>query len=96
MDVPASMKQDFATLIGGLDRSKAVFAKVPPGLAWYQPLVRTMQGNVADYASVDSLPSFDLFTWFFVVPGALLALLAGYGLWHEHEVTVHRAQPTPA
>jgi hypothetical protein len=73
-----------------------IFAKVPPGLAHYKPLVQTMQANVNDYASVDSLPNFRLFTWFFVIPGVLLMLLAGYGLWHEHEVTVRRTHPTPA
>jgi hypothetical protein len=73
-----------------------VFKQVPAGLAWYKPLVTTMQGNVSDYRSVNSLPNFELFTWFFVVPGILLVLLAGWGLWHEHEVTVRRAHPTPA
>lgn len=97
MEVPTSMKQDFAGLIGMMSANTKVFARVPAGLAWYRPLVRTMQGNVADYSSVDSLPDFRLFTWFFVVPGALLVLLAGYGLWHEHELTIHhRAHPTPA
>ena len=69
---------------------------MPGGLDWYKPLVTTMQGNVQDYKSVDSLPNFNLFTWFFVAPGVLLVLLAGVGLWHEREVTVHRAHPTPA
>jgi hypothetical protein len=92
-----TMSKDFAQLIGLMAGNTQVFAKVPAGLAWYQPLVTTMQGNVSDYQSVDSLPNFNLFTWFFVIPGILLALLAGYGLWHEHEVTVHhRAHPTPA
>lgn len=96
MNVPAAMKQDFANLIGLMSQGTKVFAQVPGGLDWYKPLVTTMQGNVQDYKSVDSLPNFNLFTWFFVVPGALLMLLAGYGLWHEREVTVHRAHPTPA
>jgi hypothetical protein len=73
-----------------------IFKQVPAGLAWYKPLVSTMQGNVSDYSSVDNLPTFNLFMWFFVVPGSLLVLLAGWGLWHEHELTVHRAHPTPA
>jgi hypothetical protein len=74
-----------------------VFAQVPAGLAWYKPLVTTMQGNVADYKSVNSLPSFKLFTWFFVIPGILLVLVSGFGLWEEREhVHVHRAHPTPA
>jgi hypothetical protein len=91
-----AMQQDFAQLIGLMAANTSVFAQVPAGLAWYKPLVTTMQGNVNDYAQVNSLPSFRLFTWFFVVPGVLLVLLAGYGLWQEHEVTVHRAHPTPA
>jgi hypothetical protein len=73
-----------------------IFKQVPAGLAWYKPLVTTMQGNVSDYKSVNSLPDFNLFTWFFVVPGILLVLLAGWGLWHEHEVAVHQPHPTPA
>jgi len=97
MNVPVAMKQDFAGLIGMMAANTKIFARVPAGLTWYHPLVTTMQGNVSDYQSVNSLPNFNLFTWFFVIPGLLLALLAGYGLWHEHEVTVHRrAHPTPA
>lgn len=75
-----------------------IFRQVPAGLAWYKPLVTTMQGNVNDYAAVNALPSFRLFTWFFVIPGVLLMLIAGFGLWDErHERVVHRhAHPTPA
>lgn len=91
-----TMSQDFAQLIGLMSQNTQVFARVPGGLDWYKPLVTTMQGNVQDFESVDSLPNFKLFTWFFVVPGALLMLLAGYGLWHEREVTVRRANPTAA
>jgi hypothetical protein len=58
-----------------------VFSKVDAGLAHYKPLVDTMQANVDNYADVDSLPSFRLFTWFFVIPGALLVLLAGTALF---------------
>lgn len=29
-----------------------IFKQVPAGLAWYKPLVSTMQGNVSDYSSV--------------------------------------------
>lgn len=39
-----------------------------------------MQANVTNYQQVDSLPSFGLFTWFFVIPGILLVLLAGVPL----------------
>jgi hypothetical protein len=91
-----TMQKDFAQLIGLMASNTGIFARVPAGLAWYKPLVTTMQANVDNYQQVNSLPSFRLFTWFFVVPGALLVLLAGYGLWHEREVTLHRAHPTPA
>jgi hypothetical protein len=91
-----TMRQDFAQLIGLMASNTKIFAQVPAGLDWYQPLVTTMQGNVNDFRQVNSLPSFRLFTWFFVIPGVLLVLLAGYGLWHEYEVTLHRAHPTPA
>jgi hypothetical protein len=75
-----------------------VFRQVPAGLAWYKPLVTTMQGNVNDFQSVNALPSFRLFTWFFVIPGVLLMLIAGFGLLEERRehVHAHRAHPTPA
>ena len=58
-----------------------VFKNVPPGLAWYKPLVNTMHAQVSNYQKVDSLPNFNLFTWFFMVPGILLVLLSGFGLF---------------
>lgn len=64
-------------LLGNLPQLKHVFAKVPPGLAFYKPLVNTMQANVVNYKELAGLPNFRLFTWFFVVPGILLVLLAG-------------------
>ncbi len=39
-------------------------------------MVATMSDNVDNYDAVAALPSFDLFPWFFVVPGALVAILA--------------------
>jgi hypothetical protein len=90
------MQKQLTPLMPMLKPVLPVFEQVPGGLRWYEPLVTTMQANVSDYASVDSLPNFNLFTWFFVIPGALLMLLAGWGLWHEHELSVHRAHPTPA
>jgi hypothetical protein len=90
------MQKQLTPLMPLLQPVLPIFKQVPAGLAWYKPLVTTMQANVSDYASVDSLPNFNLFAWFFAVPGALLMLLAGWGLWHEHEIAVHRAHPTPA
>jgi hypothetical protein len=76
-----AMQRDFTLLLGTMQRNVGIFSRVPSGLAHYRPLVRTMQGNVSDYEQVNSLPDFRLFTFFFVVPGALLVLLAGYGLF---------------
>jgi hypothetical protein len=39
-----------------------------------------MQANVHNYAQVDSLPNFRLFTWFFEIPGVLIVVLALLGL----------------
>lgn len=93
-----AMMKDFDALIGLMKTNEQIFAQVPAGLKHYQPLVRTMQGNVNDYRQVSSLPSFRLFTWFFVVPGALLILLAGIGLYGgELGATFsHHARPTHA
>lgn len=72
---------------------------MPAGPKHYHPLVTTMQANVSNFEQVNSLPDFRLFTWFFVVPGLLLVLLAGYGLFGprlEARVFHHHARPTPA
>jgi hypothetical protein len=98
-NLPA-MQRDFSGLLGTMQQNVGIFSRVPAGLAHYKPLVRTMQANVTNYKQVNSLPDFRLFTWFFVVPGALLVLLAGYGLfgnpfarWFSFG---HHARPTPA
>jgi hypothetical protein len=98
--LPPSMQQGFGQMLQQAKVDPAVFSRVPAGLAHYKPLVTTMQGNVDNYASVDSLPSFRLFTWFFVIPGVLIALLALAGLFTEgvrfHVPFHHGARPTPA
>ena len=90
----------FGGLLGTMQQNVGISSQVPAGLAHYKPLVTTMQANVGNYKSVTALPSFRLFTWFFVVPGALLVLLAGYGLFGNpfaHSTWFHhRARPTPA
>lgn len=52
----------------------------PAILADMTDLVDRMERNVDSYQAVDALPSFDLFPWFFVVPGLLISLFAGLAL----------------
>jgi len=84
---PAQVQQflgtDFpamAKLLESFPKLVPIFTNVPAGLDAYKPLLTTMQENVHNYAQIDSLPSFNLFTWFFVIPGILLVLLAASGL----------------
>jgi hypothetical protein len=44
-------------------------------------LLRRVHSSVDNYEAVDALPSFTLFPWFFVIPGALIAGLAALALW---------------
>ncbi len=94
------MQRDFGGLLGTMQQNVGVFGQVPAGIAHYEPLVTTMQANVDNYEQVNSLPDFRLFTAFFIVPGALLILLAGYGLFgstlRSRIAFHHHARPTPA
>ncbi len=97
-NMPA-MQRDFNGMIGAMQQNVGIFQQVPAGLAHYQPLVTTMQANVDNYKQVNSLPSFRLFTWFFIIPGVLLMLIAGYGLFGtavKEKMTAHHSHPTPA
>lgn len=94
-----TMQRDFGGLIATMQQNVKIFSQVPAGLTHYKPLVTTMQANVDNYKQVNSLPSFRLFAWFFVVPGVLLILLAGFGLFAEGTTVrgrSHHARPTPA
>ncbi len=44
-------------------------------------LMDEVQGNLGNYQAIAALPSFRLFPWFFVIPGALLAGLGVLVLW---------------
>jgi hypothetical protein len=91
------MQQDFGGLLAVMKQNVGIFQQVPGGLQHYKPLVDTMQGNVTNYEQVNSLPSFRLFAWFFIVPGALLILLSGWGLVSGRgaRFTLHGARPSP-
>jgi hypothetical protein len=79
----ATQFPSLAKLLQSLPQAVPVFKRVPPGLDFYKSLVTTMQANVTNYASVDAMPRMSLFPWFFVAPGILVLLLAGYGLLAE-------------
>jgi hypothetical protein len=87
------MQQDFTGLLGLMDQNVGIFEQVPGGLAHYKPLVTTMQEQRTNYDSVASLPDFRAFTWMFVVPGALLMVLALFGLFGRRERAVEPLMP---
>lgn len=54
-------------------------------------LLGRMEISLDDYAAVDAMPNFKLYPWFFLVTGAMIAGLAGWGLWSErHGGGLHR------
>jgi hypothetical protein len=92
------MSADFGSLLGVMSSNVDIFSQVPAGLAHYEPLVSTMQSQVGNYKSVDSLPNFRLFTWFFVLPGLLMFGLSGWGLFFsgQHRLAfLHHHPRTP-
>jgi hypothetical protein len=62
------------------DKRFASFAQFdsdwPPIYADMTSLMDKIQANVGNYEAMVALPSFELFPWFFVIPGVLVALLA--------------------
>ena len=61
--------------------SVALFSQQWPAVnATFTRLLGTIQRNRTNYEAVAALPSFTLFPWFFVAPGALLIALALAGL----------------
>lgn len=93
------MQQDFDGFMGLMSDNVGIFEQVPAGLAHYKPLVTTMQANVGTYRDVSRLPSFDLFTWFFLVPGVALVALSLVGLfWRRQPAAgaVRASQAHPA
>jgi len=89
------MQKDFGGLMTMMAANTDIFSRVPAGLAHYKPLVDTMETNVDNYEQVSSLPNFNLFTFFFMVPGALLVTLAGIGLLAGREQRVSHVAPRP-
>ncbi len=76
------------------EQNTDVFGQVPAGLQHYEPLVTTMNANVENYKQIDRLPPFTWFTWFFVVPGALIMMLSAFGLFGNRR-SQHRSRWRP-
>ncbi len=89
------MSADFGSLLAVMSSNVAIFQQVPAGLQHYEPLVNTMQTNVENYNSADSLPNFRLFTWFFLIPGLLMIGLSGWGLFFsgQHRLAFFHHDP---
>lgn len=96
LQIPPAVAKDFSALVAMMKQGVPIASRVPGGLAHYKPLVVAMQGNVNDFDQLDQLPSFTLFTWFFVVPGILLVLLSGAGLWSIGALHLHIHRPHPS
>jgi hypothetical protein len=75
------LSQDFGGLLALMGPNVPVFERVPPGLDHYEPLVRTMESQVSNYESVDSLPPFALMAWAFVAIGIFLVVFSAIGLF---------------
>ncbi|HSP26961.1 MAG TPA: hypothetical protein VLN74_00335, partial [Ilumatobacteraceae bacterium] len=67
----------------------------PMILTDFNPMVATMSDNVDNYEAVDALPPFDLFPWFFVIPGVLVAALAGLALRSRPDPITSPSAPPP-
>ena len=61
---------------GDLPAIEQFSAEWPTIVGDFAPMVATMSDNVDNFEGVDALPPFDLFPWFFVIPGLLVATLA--------------------
>ena len=78
------------------------FSEDWPGiLADFNPMVATMSDNLDNFAAVDALPRFDLFPWFFVIPGVLVAASGGLALRTarrpaDHVGAIASSEPEPA
>lgn len=53
-------------------------------------MLTTIRANLDNYEAVDALPSFWMFPWFFVLPGLLLAGIAGSALYTGGAAPVRR------
>ena len=76
-----------AAFLGGGSANRSAFAAQYPDFVSFDQqwpaidskmtgLTNQVQANLGNYLAVAALPSFNLFPWFFVIPGALIAVCA--------------------
>jgi len=70
-----AMGQDFAGVVGIMDKDVDIVQGMPTYLAHYDDLVARMDRNVENFDQANGLPM-GLMPWMFVGPGAVIALLA--------------------
>lgn len=70
--------------------------KWPTIVGDFNPMIATMSDNIDNFQAVDAMPSFPLFPWFFVIPGALVAGLASLALRRTVPQTLPPTQPETA
>ena len=73
-------------------------SKWPTIVGDFNPMIATMSDNVDNFQAVDAMPPFPLFPWFFVIPGLLVAGLAGLALRRSGALTddATTTSPTPS
>lgn len=81
---------------GGYPAIAEFSAQWPMIVVDFNPMVATMSDNVDNFEAVDAMPSFDLFPWFFVVPGALVVGLAAFTLRRRPDEHTVPASASPS
>ncbi len=74
-----AMGQDFQAVVGMMQKDVDIVQNMPKYLQHYDDLVARMDGNVGNFEKANGLPM-RLMPWMFIVPGAIIALLAAVQL----------------
>jgi hypothetical protein len=62
--------------VGDFPGIAAFSAEWPTIVGEFNPMIATMSDNIDNFEAVDAMPPFPMFPWFFVIPGALVVVLA--------------------
>lgn len=78
--ISASQALDFLKSDRNLQLDYTLATDFAPMYAQFHRILTTMAADMGDYQAVVALPSFKLFSYFFIAPGVLVFLLAGLGM----------------